>query len=68
MKNRSLATRLKTLEVRETKGRTYDIWYGIKTREEVEADLERRRETGEIGPHDVVRPLFWEPLECDRGL
>ncbi len=68
MKNRSLATRLRALEVRETKGRSYDIWYGIKTREEVEEDLQRRRENGEIGLNDVVRPLFWEPLDCDRGL
>jgi hypothetical protein len=66
--NTNIRRRIEGLEARETKGRTYDIWYGIKTREEVEADLQRRRETGEIGPHDVVRPLFWEPLECDRGL
>jgi hypothetical protein len=66
--NTNIRRRIECLEARETKGRTYDIWYGIKTREEVEADLRRRRETGEIGPHDVVRPLFWEPLECDRGL
>ncbi len=68
MKHRSIEARVKALETREVKGRTYDIWFGIKTREEVEVDLQRRRETGEIGPHDVVRPLFWEPLACDRGL
>ena len=68
MKHRSIAARVKALETREVKGRTYDLWCGIKSREEVEADLQRRRETGEIGPHDVVRPLFSEPLECDRGL
>lgn len=67
MESRSIVTRLTVHETREAMGRPYDMWYGIKARKEAEADLQRRRETSAISPHEGARPLFWGPLECDRG-
>ena len=60
MKIRSIATRLKVLETREAKGRTYDIWYGIKTRKEVAAGFQRRRGTGKY----VHMVLFGRSSGC----